>query len=225
MTKTTAPAANAEPTVSTKRYSTAIVLSLACGTLGIDRFYLGYTGLGILKLLTAGGLGVWALIDSILLLKGKLKDAEGNALTQDPGDQKYMKIAVVTYYVSMGVVLLTTLAASAAAILLYVSNPNAFASSVDIDSQSLVEPDVYGKLNVGMPRDEADKLLTDASYTSDCSKRTTTKGTAEECTYWRFNWGAKDEITVYYVDDAISETVQRTGTSNYDQSMTSSMES
>ena len=50
---------------------------------GIDRFYLGYTGLGILKLLTCGGFAIWAIIDSILIGMGKMRDAEGNSLAYD----------------------------------------------------------------------------------------------------------------------------------------------
>ena len=49
-----------------KSKTTAIILSILLGELGVDRFYLGYTGLGILKLITAGGFGIWWLIDLIL---------------------------------------------------------------------------------------------------------------------------------------------------------------
>ncbi|MCK9266170.1 TM2 domain-containing protein [bacterium] len=52
------------------------------GELGVDRFYMGYIGLGILKLLTLGGFGVWWLIDIILIATGKLTDAEGNQLVK-----------------------------------------------------------------------------------------------------------------------------------------------
>ena len=38
------------------------------GTVGVDRFMRGQVGLGILKLLTAGAIGVWALIDLIIAL-------------------------------------------------------------------------------------------------------------------------------------------------------------
>ena len=57
-----------------------VLISLFVGWLGIDRFYLGYTGLGILKLITCGGFGIWALIDLILILLGNLPDAQGRPL-------------------------------------------------------------------------------------------------------------------------------------------------
>ena len=55
----------------------ALLLSGFLGTLGIDRFYLGYTALGILKLITLGFCGVWWLIDIILIATGSLKDSKG----------------------------------------------------------------------------------------------------------------------------------------------------
>lgn len=63
-----------------KSFVTAVLLSFFLGGLGVDRFYLGYTGLGIAKLLTCGGLGVWALIDFILIIVRKVPAADGSAL-------------------------------------------------------------------------------------------------------------------------------------------------
>lgn len=69
------------PTVySTKSYITALLLSFFVGVFGIDRFYLGQTGLGIAKLLTFGGCGVWSLVDFILIAMRKVTDSEGNPL-------------------------------------------------------------------------------------------------------------------------------------------------
>jgi hypothetical protein len=69
------------PTVySDKSYITALLLSFFLGSLGIDRFYLGQTGLGIGKLLTFGGCGIWSLIDFILIAMRKVTDSQGNPL-------------------------------------------------------------------------------------------------------------------------------------------------
>ena len=61
-----------------KDYMVALLLSIFVGQLGVDRFYLGYTGLGIVKLLTFGGFGVWWLIDLIMLAQKKLEPADGS---------------------------------------------------------------------------------------------------------------------------------------------------
>ena len=63
-----------------KDFVTALILSIVLGNLGVDRFYLGYVGLGLLKLFTFGGCGIWTLIDIILIATGNLKDAQGNEL-------------------------------------------------------------------------------------------------------------------------------------------------
>lgn len=65
-------------TMAHKNKLTAILLSVFVGGLGIDRFYLGYTGLGVAKLLTCGGLGVWALIDLVMICTGSLRPADGS---------------------------------------------------------------------------------------------------------------------------------------------------
>ena len=71
------PAAEIPYVFSNKDWLTAVLLSLFVGWLGIDRFYLGYTGLGIVKLLTLGFFGIWALIDLVLIIMGRLPDSNG----------------------------------------------------------------------------------------------------------------------------------------------------
>ncbi len=55
----------------------ALLLCLFFGLLGIHRFYLGYIGIGLIQLFTAGGCGIWALIDLILIITGDLKPKNG----------------------------------------------------------------------------------------------------------------------------------------------------
>ncbi len=68
---------------ATKTKLTAILLAIFTGGFGVDRFYLGYTGLGVVKLLTAGGFGIWALIDLIRICTGSLRPADGSPWQED----------------------------------------------------------------------------------------------------------------------------------------------
>ena len=62
---------------SSKSYVTALLLSFFFGVFGVDRFYLGHVGVGLGKLFTFGGLGIWALIDFILIATKNVKDNQG----------------------------------------------------------------------------------------------------------------------------------------------------
>ncbi len=66
-----------------KDWTVLLILSILLGGLGVDRFYAGSIGLGILKLLTAGGCGIWWLVDIIMIVTGGFKDGNGVPITNN----------------------------------------------------------------------------------------------------------------------------------------------
>ena len=62
---------------SEKGFLPTLLLAIFLGGLGIHRFFVGKIGTGILQLLTLGGLGIWALIDIIIIAVGSFKDKNG----------------------------------------------------------------------------------------------------------------------------------------------------
>src|SRR3954454_19831573 len=79
---------------SEKSWLVTTILSALLGSLGVDRFYLGHTKLGILKLITCGGCGIWYLIDLIITLAGSMKDATGRKVKWNSGKELGIGIAV-----------------------------------------------------------------------------------------------------------------------------------
>lgn len=75
-----------------KSFIATWLLSWFLGFFGVDRFYLGKVGTGVLKLVTIGGLGIWFLVDLILVLCGVQRDASGRELA---GYEQYKVIAWV----------------------------------------------------------------------------------------------------------------------------------
>lgn len=83
---------------SDREYLTATYFSLFLGFLGVDRFYMGYVGLGILKLITFGGFGIWWLIDLIWIALGNAKTQKGVHLVRT-------EAATLPVYIGVGIFL------------------------------------------------------------------------------------------------------------------------
>jgi TM2 domain-containing membrane protein YozV len=134
MSETDTSPATAEP----KPFLVTWLLSLFLGFLGVDRFYLGKIGTGIVKLLTLGGLGVWYLIDLIIILSNAAKDKNGVAL------EGYEKTNVAAWVVS-GVVVLAALVLGASSdpeATVSQSEPVSSSSSDSSGDDSAAEPEV-----------------------------------------------------------------------------------
>jgi len=75
-----------------KTFLAAWLFAWLIGVFGVDRFYLGKVGTGILKLLTFGGFGIWWLVDLVLTLAGEQRDGAGRDLE---GYAEHKNIALI----------------------------------------------------------------------------------------------------------------------------------
>lgn len=85
-----------------KSFLLTAIFSIVLGVFGVDRFYLGKVGTGIVKLLTCGGAGVWWLIDVILLLAGKTVDKANQPLEGANTKNKLIATAILVVLIIIG---------------------------------------------------------------------------------------------------------------------------
>ena len=74
--------------LSEKEFLPTLILCFFVGFLGIHRFFVGKLGTGILMIVTFGGLGIWILVDFIMICVGSFRDIDGRII-------KYQRSVVI----------------------------------------------------------------------------------------------------------------------------------
>lgn len=89
-----------------RHFLATFFISFMWGVVGADRMYMGYWGLGFLKLITLGGFGLWVLVDLILVMGGYMRDKQGREMLQVAEYKKFAARTVLIFAVAVGIIVL-----------------------------------------------------------------------------------------------------------------------
>lgn len=87
-----------------RHFLAVFFLSFLWGSFGVDRFYLGKIGTGILKLLTFGGFGLWVIIDLVLIMSGAMRDKQGREMLEYAQYRKFAFKTVLIFALLMALI-------------------------------------------------------------------------------------------------------------------------
>jgi TM2 domain-containing membrane protein YozV len=89
-----------------RHFLAAFFISFMWGVFGADRFYLGKVWTGLLKMLTFGGFGIWAIVDLSVIMSGGMRDKQGNDLLDAAKYKRFAANTITIFAVSLGAIIL-----------------------------------------------------------------------------------------------------------------------
>lgn len=91
-----------------RHFLAVFFISFMWGVVGADRMYLGKWGTGILKLISGSGLGVWVVVDLLLIMTGYMRDKQGRELLQFHEYKSFAYKTVLLFAVVLAVITLVS---------------------------------------------------------------------------------------------------------------------